>query len=75
MTASDLITLGIGSTIFATANANITGGVITSVSIVNPGSGYTTTAVPKVIAPTPVAPSEIITGFTGSSGFSGMLQQ
>ena len=73
LTASDLITLGIGSTIFATASANITSGIITSVSIVNPGFGYTTTAVPNVIAPTPIRPSEIITGFTGSSGFSGIV--
>ncbi len=73
LTASDLATLGIASTIFATANANITSGIITSVSIVNPGFGYTTTAVPNVIAPTPIRPSEVITGFTGSSGFSGIV--
>ena len=73
LTAPDLITLGIGSTIFATANANITSGIITSVSIINPGFGYTTTAVPNVVAPTPIRPSEVITGFTGSSGFSGIV--
>ena len=73
LTAPDLIALGIGSTIFATANANITSGIITSVSIINPGFGYTTTAVPNVVAPTPIRPSEIITGFTGSNGFSGII--
>ena len=72
LTSSDLILLGIGS-FGATANANITSGIITSVSIVNPGFGYTTTAVPNVIAPTPTIPSELITGFTGSSGFSGIV--
>ena len=77
LTASDLLVvnggLGIGSTTFATANANITSGIITSISIVNGGVGYTTTAVPNVIAPTPVKPSEVITGFTGASGFSGIV--
>ena len=74
LTASDLIEVAKRtSSVLATANANIAGGVITSVSIVNPGSGYTTTAVPNVIAPTPVVPSELISGFTAASGFTGIV--
>ena len=64
-------TIGIGSTAIATGN--ITGGIITSVTITNPGLGYTSASVPSVIAPVPTTPSELITGFTGSSGFSGIV--
>ena len=57
----------------ATATGNITGGAITSVTIINSGIGYTTSSVPNVIAPVPTTPHELITGFTGSSGFSGII--
>ena len=57
----------------ATATGNITSGVITSVTINDGGIGYSTSIVPHVIAPVPTTPHELITGFTGSSGFSGIV--
>ena len=57
----------------ATAIGNITSGVITSVTINDGGIGYSTSIVPHVIAPVPTTPHELITGFTGSSGFSGIV--
>ena len=64
-------TVGTGET--ATATASITAGSITSISITNPGLGYTSSSAPSVIAPVPVTPSETITGFSGSAGFSGIV--
>ena len=57
----------------ATATGNITSGVITSVTINSGGIGYSQSAVTHVIAPVPTTPYELITGFTGSSGFSGIV--
>jgi len=57
----------------ATATGNITSGIITSVTINDGGIGYSTSIVPHVIAPVPTTPHELITGFTGSSGFSGIV--
>ena len=65
-------TTGINTHI-ATATGNITSGVITSITINDGGIGYSTSIVPNVIAPVPPIPSELITGFTGSSGFSGIV--
>ena len=65
-------TTGINTHI-ATATGNITSGVITSITINDGGIGYSTSIVPNVIAPVPTIPSELITGFTGSSGFSGIV--
>jgi hypothetical protein len=64
-------TVGAGET--ATATASITAGIITSITIINPGFGYTSSSTPSVIAPVPVTPSETITGFSGSAGFSGII--
>ena len=63
-------TVGAGET--ATATASITAGIITSITIINPGFGYTSSSTPSVIAPVPVTPSETITGFSGSAGFAGV---
>ena len=57
----------------ATATASITAGIITSVSITNPGIGYTSSSLPNVIAPVPVTPYEQIGGFTAATGFSGIV--
>ena len=51
-------TVGTGET--ATATASITAGIITSITITNPGLGYTSSSVPSVIAPVPVTPYETI---------------
>ena len=64
-------TVGTGET--ATATATITNGSITSVTITNPGLGYTSSSSPSVISAIPVTPSETITGFSGSAGFSGIV--
>ena len=64
-------TVGTGET--ATATASITAGIITSITITNPGLGYTSSSAPSVIAAVPVTPSETITGFSGSAGFSGIV--
>ena len=64
-------TVGTGET--ATATASITAGTITSITITNPGLGYTSSSAPSVIAAVPVTPSETITGFSGSAGFSGIV--
>ena len=63
--------VGTGET--ATATGTITNGSIASVTITNPGLGYTSSSAPSVIAAVPVTPSETITGFTGSAGFSGII--
>jgi len=64
-------TVGTGET--ATATGTITDGSISSVDIVNPGLGYTSSSTPNVIAPVPVTPFETITGFTTAFGFSGIV--
>ena len=71
LTQKDLDILNIQATDFATANATITNGTITGVTIVNAGAGYT--EAPQVIAPTPTIPSELITSFTSSDGFAGIV--
>jgi len=57
----------------ATATGNITSGIITSVTIINSGIGYTSSSVPNVIAPVPTTPYEQISGFTAATGFSGIV--
>jgi hypothetical protein len=77
--APSTIGVGIGTT--ATATATITGGSITSATIVNPGLGYTQTQPPQVLAPTTnvsyenileidavVGSSGIVTGITATTG-------
>jgi len=63
--------VGTGET--ATATGTITDGSISSVDIVNPGLGYTSSSTPNVIASVPVTPFETITGFTTAFGFSGIV--
>ena len=63
--------IGIGTT--ATATATITGGVISSVDVVNPGLGYTTASVPQVIAPLPILAQETISDVSDVKGFSGII--
>ena len=57
----------------ATATGNISNGVMTSVTVNSGGEGYSPSVVTNVIAPVPTTPYELITGFTGSSGFSGII--
>ena len=48
-------------------------GTINSVTITNPGSGYTTTATPSIITALPNIQSELITGIRFVSGYSGII--
>ena len=63
--------VGVGTT--ATATVTISGGAITSASIVNPGSGYTTANPPKVLAPIADTSYENITSIDTVQGFSGIV--
>ena len=65
------IGVGIGTT--ATATASITNGVVTGTTIVNPGLGYTFTAVPQVLAPLPNAIKEDIDTITDVKGYDGTI--
>ena len=74
-TAPDVsVGVGIGSTsVTATAEATITNGVVTGVTITNPGSGYTTTNPPLVLIGPPAEQTESCeviqnTGYSGDSG-------
>ena len=63
--------VGIGTT--ATATVTISAGAITSATIVNPGSGYTTANPPQVLAPTTNTSYENITSIDTVQGFSGIV--
>ena len=63
--------IGIGTT--ATATASITAGIITSVTITNPGLGYSVLTPPQVIVPLPNVSYENVTSITGVEGFSGII--
>ena len=65
--------LGVGIGTTATATATITSGSITSVSITNPGFGYTTSNPPQVLAPTSNVSYENILDITTVNGFSGIV--
>ena len=65
------IATGIGST--AVATANITSGVITSVTVNSGGAGYSTSIVPRVIVSAQEPPTEIITDIEVVKGFSGIV--
>ena len=71
LSAPRIVGVGIGTT--ATATASITAGIITSVTITNPGLGYSVLTPPQVIAPLPNVSYENITGITGVEGFSGII--
>ena len=49
------------------------GGTISSISITNPGSGYTSTATPDLLTALPVVQDELITGIEFVSGYSGII--
>ena len=49
------------------------GGTIGSISITNPGSGYTSTATPDLLTALPVVQDELITGIEFVSGYSGII--
>ena len=57
----------------ATATATITNGSVSSVSITNPGFGYTNTDVPSIFAETPNLNIEKIITFNDVDGFSGIV--
>jgi hypothetical protein len=61
--------VGVGTT--ATATANVSGGQIVSVTITNPGFGYT--VAPKLIVEIPPVTTEKITGIANVQGFSGII--
>jgi hypothetical protein len=61
--------IGIGTT--ATAIANVSGGKVVSVTITNPGFGYT--IAPNLIVEVPSATTETITGIANVQGFSGII--
>lgn len=58
----------------ATASTTVSaGGTIGSISITNPGSGYTSTASPDLLTALPVIQDELITGIKFVSGYSGII--
>jgi len=63
----------VGLNPIALGTANITAGIITSVTVTNPGLGYTRSNPPQVIAPIPTAPKEVISGIANTSGFTGIV--
>ena len=67
---SNVVT-GIGST--ATATCTVADGEISSVTIVNPGFGYSQVSPPQVIVSIPTVSLENITGAGIATGFSGII--
>jgi hypothetical protein len=65
------IGVGIGTT--ASGTATISNGSISSVSIDNPGFGYTTTNPPQLICEIPKATTELIKSISNVQGFSGII--
>ena len=65
------IGVGIGTT--ATATATITNGAITGTTITNSGFGYTSSNVPKVIAPLPLYKTELVSNITSVQAVSGSI--
>ena len=65
------IATGIGST--AVATANITNGVITSVTVNSGGAGYSQSIIPTVIVAAQEPPTEIISDIEVVKGFSGIV--
>ena len=71
LSAPQQIGVGIGTT--ATATASITSGIITSITITNPGLGYSVLTPPQVLAPVPSSTFENISGIINVDGFSGIV--
>ena len=59
---------GIGT--IAIVSASISSGIVTSVNIINPGSGYTTDSQPLVLVETPTLPREVksVISYSGDNG-------
>ena len=64
--------IGIGSTALATANVSGSG-IITSVTIISPGSGYTSQNPPSILCEEPPIITENIKEVTFVDGFSGII--
>ena len=71
ISAPSYIKVGVGTT--ATATATVTNGSITSVSITNPGLGYTNTTPPQVITALPEVSYENVLNVTGIGGTTGTI--
>ena len=71
MAATQFAVAGVST--FAVGTANITSGIITSVTMNNVGFGYTSTNPPIVLAPTPEVIKENITNIKTVAGFSGIV--
>jgi len=67
--------IGIGTTATATIAVSATGSLTTPITITNPGLGYSTGIVPRVIVPLPDPTYENITNIslTNVNGFSGII--
>jgi len=72
--------VGVGTTVgpqnsasIATGTATIINGSVSSVSVVNPGFGYTNTNPPQVIIEQPKIISELVENITVVQGFSGII--
>ncbi len=75
ITAGNVLTFsGVGIGVTATATISVVGGSLSSpIIITNPGSGYTSSNPPKVLAPTPFAICDTIKTVTGIAGTSGKI--
>jgi YHYH protein len=62
--------VGLGSTLRASAYTSITSGIVTTIAVTNPGTGYTTTNPPVVLIASPKATYETISnvGYEGDFG-------
>jgi hypothetical protein len=65
--------IGIGTTATATIAVSATGSLTTPIIITNPGLGYSTGIVPRVIVPLPDPTYENITNISLINGFSGII--
>ena len=65
--------IGIGTTATATIAVSATGSLTTPITITNPGLGYSTGIVPRVIVPLPDPTYENITNISLVNGFSGII--
>ena len=71
ISAPSEIGVGIGST--AVATATVTNGAVTSISVTNPGLGYSNLTPPQVIIDLPPYQTEKITSIDNVEGFTGII--
>ena len=71
ISAPHAVGVGVGTT--AAATATITNGQVTSITIVNPGFGYSQNNPPQVLAPLPTFSKEDVNNITTVEGFSGII--